>query len=73
MNNSVEALIPFNKGHRVLLKLHAYLGWWWWRLGGWGRGLVPVWDKRGLCFVALLQGGPVSPGFLLRNFWKFGI
>ena len=27
MNNSVQAKIPFNKGHQSLLKLHVPLGW----------------------------------------------
>ena len=26
MSNSVEALIPFNKGHQCLLKLYVHLG-----------------------------------------------
>ena len=30
VNNSVEALIPFNEGHQGLLKLHVLL---WWRRG----------------------------------------
>ena len=33
MNNSVEALILFNKEHQGLLKLHVHLGW-----GGVGEG-----------------------------------
>ena len=47
MNNSVEALIPFNEGHQGLLKLHAHLGWGY-QYGG-----------RGLCYVVLLQGSLV--------------
>ena len=59
MNNSVEALIWFNEEHLGLLKLHAHLGWG-----------VPVWREggggRGLRYVALHQGSPVSAGFYYR-------
>ena len=59
MNNFVGGLIPFNEGHQGPLKLHVHLGWWWW----WGGGSVLVSGGRGLCYVALLQGSPVSAGF----------
>ena len=61
MNNSVEALIPFSEGQQGLLKQHVQFGWG-----------VPVWKKRGLCYVALLQGIPVSAGFHYGNL-IFGI
>ena len=63
MSNSVEALILFNKEHQGLLNVH--LGW-----GGvgWGRGGSSMGGKRGLCYVALLQGSPVSTGSHLREF-----
>ena len=64
MNNSVEALILFNKEHQGLLKLHVHLGW-----GGVveGRSSMGGGEMR-LCCVALLQGSPVSTGFHLGNF-----
>ena len=61
MNNSVEALIPFNEGHQGLLKLHVHLGWG-----------VSVLGKNGLCYVPLLQRSPLSAGFCYGNL-IFGI
>ena len=62
MNKSVEALISFNKGNQGLLKLHVLLGWLSFSMG----------EKRGLCYVPLLQGSPVSAGLHYRNL-IFGI
>ena len=56
MNNSVEALILLNEEHQSLLKLHVHLGVVQCFIMGGG-------EKRGLCYVALLQGRPVSAGF----------
>ena len=73
MNNSVEPLILFNEGHQGLLELHVHFA------GvcvcvcvcvcveGGGRGEFPVWGKRGLCYVALLQGSPEPAGFHYGN------
>ena len=62
MNKSVEALISFNKGNRGLLKLHVLLG----------LLSFSMEEKRGLCYVPLLQGSPVSAGLHCRNL-IFGI
>ena len=62
MNKSVEALISFNKGNQGLLKLHVLLGWLSFSMG----------EKRGLCYVPLLQGSPVLAGLHYRNL-IFGI
>ena len=59
MNNSVEALILFNKEHQGLLKLHVHLGW-----GGVGRGKEAV-----LCCIA--SGKSSVNRFSLREFWYF--
>ena len=65
MNNSVEALIPFNGGHQGLLKLHVHLMWGY-QYGG-----------RGLCYVALLQRSPVSADFdygnLIFGIWCYSV
>ena len=55
-NNSVEALLPFNEGHQVLLKLLCIFSTW--------GGCSSMGKKRGLCYVALLQGSTVSPELL---------
>ena len=54
MNNSVEALILLNEGHQSLLKLHVHFG----VVEGFSMG-----GERGLCYLVLLQGRPVSAGF----------
>ena len=54
MNNSVEALIPFNEGYQGPLKLHVPLG---------GQYV----GKMGLYHVALLQESQMSVGFYHRN------
>ena len=41
-NNSVEALLPFNEGHQVLLKLLCIFSTW---------GDVPAWGKKEVCVM----------------------
>ena len=68
MNNSDEALILSNEGYQGLLKLHVHL------LGEVEVGVKVsiIGEKKGLCYVALLEGSPVSVGFHYGNL-VFGI
>ena len=67
MNNSVEALILFNKEHQGLLKLHVHFG------VGWGGGGEVQYGGRGneavLCCIA--SGKSSVNRFSLREFRYF--